>query len=485
MRWRAMPMAVRLPLVVVAFMATVAAIVSWQVLSRLDEAQARRLRDVAAAHLDGLAAALVDPVVREDVWEVFDTLDRARQDHGGLRPVYTVVASPEGRVLAASDPRAYPSWSVVPPAFVSQARPASELGIRADGARALARRDLSSGGRGVGSVYAGFDLAPFQAERRSVQLTLLATNLGITLALAMVAWLTVRRMVRPLRTLSRHLRNDGDNDITPVPAGEMGRVGAEGRHLYAAFNRMAMAVRDREVLARKLAEEERLASLGRLASGMAHEINNPLGGLFNAIDTLKAHGEKPEVRKRGLDLVERGLEGIRDVVRATLVTHRADRDGRDVGPGDLDDLRLLVAPEIRRRGLVLTWDNAVRRPVGVPATSIRQVVLNLLLNAAQATPADGEVSLAASATDDGALVVTVADTGCGMDADGPGIPYGRGEPRPGHGGPGNGLGLTVVRRLVAEMGGAIVSERRDPAGTIVHVTVPDRRSRAGGMADVA
>lgn len=485
MRERPIPMAVRLPLVVVAFMATVAAIVSWQVLTRLDEAQSRRLRDVAAAHLDGLAAALTDPVIREDVWEIYDALDRARQDHAGLRPTDTVVATPNGNVLASSDPRAYPSWSTVPATFPAQARQARDLAVRTDGARALARRDLSSGGHGIGSIYASFDLAPLLSERRSVQWTLLATNLAITLALAAMAWFTVRRMMRPLRTLARHLQDEGGAGIMPVPEEETRRAGPEGAALYAAFNRMAEAVRDRETLSRTLAEEERLASLGRLASGMAHEINNPLGGLFNAIDTLKAHGERPDVRRRSLDLVERGLKGIRDVVRATLVTHRADRDQRELGPEDLNDLQLLIGPEIRRRGLILTWDNAVRSPVAVPAVAMRQVVLNLLLNAAQATPADGEITLTARAVDDGLLVVTVEDTGGGMDADGHDLLSGRRERCVGSGGGGNGLGLLMVRRLIGELGGTIVSEPRFPVGTSIRVTVPCRSLEIERLANVA
>ena len=64
-------------------------------------------------------------------------------------------------------------------------------------------------------------------------------------------------------------------------------AGTETGRLFRGFNRMARAVAEREALVARLADEERLASLGRLASGMAHEINNPLGGLFNAIDTLK------------------------------------------------------------------------------------------------------------------------------------------------------------------------------------------------------
>jgi len=64
---------------------------------------------------------------------------------------------------------------------------------------------------------------------------------------------------------------------------------------------------------------------------MAHEINNPLGGLFNAIDTLKKHGDAPGVRSTSISLIERGLGGIRDVVEQRLPhTAPSERNGRAV-----------------------------------------------------------------------------------------------------------------------------------------------------------
>ena len=78
-----LPMAVKIPLVVTVFMAAVAVFVSERVLTRFQEAQTKHLGDLAAIYLDGLASSLVDPVVREDVWEAFDIVDRARQTHAG------------------------------------------------------------------------------------------------------------------------------------------------------------------------------------------------------------------------------------------------------------------------------------------------------------------------------------------------------------------------------------------------------------------
>jgi two-component system, OmpR family, sensor kinase len=274
---RRIPLSVKVPAVVLAFMAMVAFFVSERVLSRLASAQMHHLEDLAADHLDGLATALIQPVLRDDTWEVFDILDRARQSHAGLKPTTTLVANNGGEVLASSDPRAIRSRSPLPTSFVTQAAAAPELAIRIDEGRAVARRDLSSGGQLVGSVHADFDIAPLLAERRSVLWTLLATNTAVTIALAFIAWLTVRRMMRPVAILAAHLRAGA---VEPISSEEMKQARGEFRGLFGAFNSMVEAVREREGLARQLAEEERLASLGRLASGMAHETNNPLGGIL-------------------------------------------------------------------------------------------------------------------------------------------------------------------------------------------------------------
>ena len=474
-----LPMAVKIPLVVTVFMAAVAAFVSERVLTRFQEAQTQHLGDLAAIYLDGLASSLVDPVVREDVWEAFDIVDRARQTHAGLKLTETVVALADGRVLASSDPRVHPSLSPLPPSFLTQPAMAPTIVVRDDDARAVARRDLSSGGTVVGSVHAAFDIAPLLAERRTVLTSLIVTNAALTFVLALAAWLVVRRMMRPVQVLASHLETGMQGQVEPIPDTFLAKAPVEFRRLFEAFNRMAEATRERETLSRQLVEEERLASLGRLASGMAHEINNPLGGLFNAIDTLKAHGERGDVRRRTIDLIERGLKGIRDVVRTTLVTYRADRDVHSLKRADVDDLRLLVEPEARRKQLTLRWVNEGYDELAMPPSVVRQVLLNLLLNACRASPEGSQVAFEAH-VEGPCFVATIEDMGPGLPASArhaltdPGA-----KPLPSSGG----LGLWMVHRLIKEIGGTVAALPRIPAGTIVRITIPLKDEE--GTANVA
>ncbi len=157
-------------------------------------------------------------------------------------------------------------------------------------------------------------------------LTLLATNGLLTLAMAALGYFTVRRMVRPIKILSQHLDRGQRGPVEAIPDHDVDGYGPEFSRLFRRYNAMVRGVNEREVLATRLSEEERLASLGRLASGIAHEINNPLGGMFNALDALKRHGDREAVRQTSVRLIQQGFSGIRDLVRSTLVTYRADRD---------------------------------------------------------------------------------------------------------------------------------------------------------------
>jgi signal transduction histidine kinase len=133
---------------------------------------------------------------------------------------------------------------------------------------------------------------------------------------------------------------------------------------------LVRGVNERKLLATKLSEEEKFASLGRLASGIAHEINNPLGGMFNALDALKRHGDRDSVRQTSIRLIEQGLSGIRDLVRSTLVTYRADKNESVLPPRDLDDLRLLIHQEVKRKRLHLHWHNDIAEDLPLPAVAV-------------------------------------------------------------------------------------------------------------------
>jgi signal transduction histidine kinase len=476
-----LPITIKVPAVVVLLMLAIGVAVSERVLSRLISSQERQLGDLANAYLDGLASPLIEPVLRGDAWEIFDTLDQAKQSYAAVKPVETIVTDEGGSVLASSNPRHAGIGAPMPADFPVHEAHVSRILIHAAEARAFIDRPLLVQDRQIGTLHAELDISPLLAERNEVLWTLIASNAGLTLFLAALGWFAVRRMVAPMKVLAEHLETAPDGSVQPIPEAWVPAGNTETGRLFRSFNRVALAVGEREALMARLADEERLASLGRLASGVAHEINNPLGGLFNALDTLKVHGNTAEVRRTAIDLLDRGLRGIRDVVGSALATYRPDREKRNLLSADIDDLRLLVGSEVRRKRLSLIWDNRLPRELPVVAFPVRQVVLNLLLNACRAAPDGGQVALAAR-VDRTRLTIAIEDSGPGLPEHIVAFLTEEGSPAPFA--TETGLGLWVARRMAIELGGGLASERSPLGGARIGLTIP-LRVQAEALADVA
>lgn len=462
-RW---PLAVQVPLLVAILMVAVGTLASSFVLARLGEIQENHLRQLAAAYLEGLATTLSPAVERRDVWETFDALDRMEHRYGELEFGVTFVALPDGVVLAASDPSRLPTFSAVPAAWPARLGGGQELVLDTGEGKAWAQRVVGSGSGPAGRIFAEIEIGDLLRERRRILLVLIGSNAALTLGVASLGYAAVRRMLRPLGRLAAQvetLRLGGTDALALDPPRQR-----EFRALFERFAAMTAAVREREVLASRLAEEEKLARLGRLASGMAHEVNNPLAGMLTVVDTLKRGGGDPEVRGAALELLERGLAGIRDVVRAALVAYKESDDAGPLTPAAFDDLRWLVQHEVGRRRLTLAWANELPSEVAVDGGAVRQAVLNVLLNACRASPVGGRVAVAA-AVEAGGLTVRVDDQGPGMP---PEIRWvlERAEPDPPPGG--RGLGGWAAARLAARLGGKFTVDLPPAGGTRLSLRVP-------------
>ncbi|HET9068507.1 MAG TPA: HAMP domain-containing sensor histidine kinase [Amaricoccus sp.] len=459
--WR--PLTVRVPLLVVGLMVVLGAIASERVLSRLADLQERQLRELAALYFDGLSVAVLPAAQRNDVWEAFDALDRATHRDRSLSARVTTLATEGGEVVASSDPVRFPTGSRIDPE--AQRAPAPEALTLGSTPTVQVRAPLAYQGRTVGQLHAELDVSSLLAARRTAMLYLLAGNAAVTAVLALAGYLAVRRMLHPLRVLSDHMdRDDGPN---PIPESDIPGGSDEFARLFRTYNSLVRTERERQEAARRRAEQERLVSLGRLASSVAHEINNPLGGLLNALDTLKRHGDRHGVTARSVALLERGLGGIRDIVRAMIETYRPGTADTSLSEADLEDLRLLIAPEIRRRDQTLHWtiQPGACDAVGIPGAPVRQAVLNLLLNATAAAGQGGHVRLAA-ARNDATLAVSVANNGADMP------PAARRLLETGAGElPGGGVGLRVIADRTGSVGGAVRVET-GADGTRVTLTIP-------------
>jgi len=466
-RLRAVPLSLKIPLLVAAMMMLVGLVASQQVLSSLETLQVARIRELARQHVEALSVALGPHVLRSDIWEVYDTLNRAAGAAEGRRTVFSVVADDQGRVLAATDPRRAPVGSPIS-ALSKGALSPDQLSVGKDARQVKLVAPLVYQGRTVGQIVTELDISDLLAERGRVRRILLLGNALATGLLALFGYLVTRWMLSPITRLAARMR-DTQGTPRPISDPDIARGDTEIAHLVRGYNDMVRAVMAKAEIKRRLAERERFVSLGRLSASLAHEINNPLGGLLNATDTICTYPDKPDVVLQSARLISRGLKHLRDVAKATLDQNRPEQANAVLGPSDIEDVRLLISPEMTRHGQFLDWNvrHGAVSDTGLPATPLRQILLNLLLNAIQAAGRDGRVALEAR-VDAGALLLVVSDSGPGLSADARARLLDDG-PLPA----GGGVGLRLVHDLVDALGGGI--EIRSGAGmTDICLRLPHR-----------
>ena len=249
-----------------------------------------------------------------------------------------------------------------------------------------------------------------------------------------------------------------------------------------------LVVRDLRELAdlrRQLMVSARLAAVGELAAGIAHEINNPLAFVRSNLSQLEAIWKElrllpapPEHRElmRDVDaLFEESIEGVDRAaeivrsVRSFAHSGSASREPTDLRPL-LEDVLHVASAQLRSRVNVLReYDDSLPRVVCAPQ-QLRQVFLNLIVNAAQAVEAGGTV-LVATRPDGDHVIVSVADDGCGIAPeliDRIFDPFFTTKPI----GVGTGLGLGIAHQIVSSHGGEIQVESTPGRGTVFRVRLP-------------
>lgn len=412
---------------------------------------------------------MVDPTGMSDYLDYFVS-DVMRLDS---RIVYFMVFDSKGRVLAHNNLREYGKIQIDPltRAALTATGPMITCGDSEDiGPHLDIAAPLSIGSKRWGACRIGYSLSEMRQSLEVLRSEVLGISAALLLAALALVWCAGRHFSRPLTALTRTM-----NDITArgdlaAPLRKLPPREDEIGVLQASFLWMVQRLRDAERERLRSIEgmhqAEKLAAIGQLASGVAHEINNPLGGVILCFKNLTAGGMDEMTRRQHEEVINDGLEKIRRIVGELMRYARpAPLAARATRLPDLFDRTLaLVEFTFQRQRVSLRRHVAPDLPpLFIDPDKMGQVLLNLVLNAADAMPDGGELTLDAR-LDGNAVRITVCDTGLGVPKEHRERifdPFFTTKPS----GRGTGLGLAVSAAIVARHGGTLALDQpNDAAG---------------------
>ena len=430
------------------------------------------------ALVESLAISCTNTMLYEEVGLVDESglLDNYISDlmrRKGLPIRYAMILDPQGKVIAHSSAeetgnvyrdsitgRALSSWDTLlqhpSPALLDISTP------------------LAISSKRWGTLRIGISLENMRNEISALALKYALYTVGlIVMAIAANGFL-FGFITRPLKSLSEEM--DAMKFKEDVPAPSLTRRDEIGS-LYRSFYRMLTSIKadeeERERTQRALFLTEKMVAIGKLTAGVAHEINNPLGGILNCIYHFKKGGQSVAQRQEYLDLMEDGVRRIQR--RVTNLLEYARNPSLEKSATDfcalMERTLSLLDYQLQKNGISVEREiPEVLLPVEIDKDQMGQVLLNILLNAVQAMPDGGILGIRVQILAE-QLVVEVSDTGKGIPEEIlPQVfdPFFTTKSD----GKGTGLGLWLSQKIIEQHGGTISIAGREKEGVTVRIIIP-------------
>jgi len=419
-----------------------------------------------------VARQAADPILVDDLVNLQELVRDAVKTRD-QQVAYCLVVR-DGQVLASS------FTGPTPTGLVSLRGPGDRASIvvRSGDQRILDLAEPILGGQ-LGEVRLGLDMAVLSKTRRELAMRLGLLAVAVIAAGLAAAFLLGRSIARPVNEmLAAADRFDpaagtGSGRPSVRPSGS-DEIAVLADRFNSMMHRLELAHAEQQRARQKAVETERLAALGSLVAGVAHEVNNPLAGLKNCVRRLERRDLSPAKEAEYLALMGEGLDRIEAVVRQLLDFGRPHPTVLEPVEAGLmaREAVALIEPLLHPRGIecVVTTEPDAAGAVRADRRKAGQALVNLLLNAAYVTRDGGEIRVQVRRRD-GFLGIAVED-------DGPGIPeairdrildpFFSTKPE----GDGTGLGLSVTRTIVDAHGGELTFDFPAPGGTVAIVWLP-------------
>jgi signal transduction histidine kinase len=387
---------------------------------------------------------------------------------------YAMVFDPEGRVLSHSDLTLFNRKLDDPlsrKALSVDGIVLSRIEDPFDGGVIDVATPLNVSSKRFGTLRFGYSLAGLAERLLQLKRKTFALTVSAAAVMIFLVFVASRVMTRPIRRLVGALDAVRLGKLEPIPLPERHDELGDLQNSYRMMvNRLAQEKTERETTRELLARTEKMATVGTLAAGIAHEINSPLTGAMHSVHALEAGTLPPAKQGRYLQVLAESLDRIRRAVSQLLdyssvhVTNITDCDLSALVTRTLAFLEYqITANRVEVENLLPPL------PIRADAHKMEQVLVNLVLNAVVAMPTGGRLVFR-HVMDGPFLTLIVSDTGEGIPEENlekifdPFFTTKRN-------GEGTGLGLAVCRKIIEQHGGKISVSSCPGEGTEFHIAL--------------
>jgi len=344
-------------------------------------------------------------------------------------------------------------------------------------------------GQRAGMLYVGVLEAKYaDVRRKALTVFVLMTVAGVALAIGL-GYVIATKSSRPVQQLIKASVQVSQGNLSP----EIGPISrSEIGVLQKTFMEMLNSIQERDKRQKaeseiKLLQSEKQASIGKLAGGVAHEINNPLTGIFTFTHMLLRRKDIPEDVRSDLETIAQETERVRKIVKGLLDFSRQielDREPTDVNRLIRQTI-LLVENQALIKGVNLNFEPGTGLPmITLDRNQMQSVLLNIIINALDATDPGGSITVttgigvSTSHPGQNGIEILCTDTGCGIPPENLSKLF---DPffttkEVGHG---TGLGLSVSYGIVERHGGTIWVQSKVGKGSTFKVWLPIEEQGAG------
>lgn len=327
-------------------------------------------------------------------------------------------------------------------------------------------------GKSWGSLRVGLSMKPLERELSVTGIKVATFSVLLFLAGTTLFYVVGQTMTRPLQQLATTMTKlDTATLAVELPDTRNDEIGQLQDNFHEMLDRLRQGEHERQQFFSTLIQSEKLATIGRLVAGVAHEVNNPLNAISSSIHFLEK--EPSENVRTQTDLLKQGLARIQRIVQQLSDFSRAGNLALESVPSGafFQEAATFGAMALKKRPVLFKAEDACTPSINVrmDKAKMHQVVLNLLMNAADACGTKGDVRMSATA-DDTHYLITVADSG-------EGIP----EEVRGHifeiffstkpAGQGTGMGLAICKNII-DMHNGSIGVTSGPGETLFSVRIP-------------